>query len=144
MDQSGAIYPDQANRLPKTVLLGDNDQGIRDLVAEVLHAEGYEVIQAENRKRAVEIFRQRQAEIGLIVLDMSNAPPSAQEALSTLRSMNASAKVLLLTGNSKQQAVKETMDKGFNAYVPKPFTVAELIEPLRRLSKPTDGVALVV
>jgi len=124
------------------ILLGDDDESFRHLLAEVLEAEGFEVIEAENRKRAVEIYRQRAAEIGWVVFDMSKSRPSAEDALAIVRELNASAKVLLLTGNSKLDAVEAALHKGFNGFVPKPFTVAELLAPLRTLAKVDDCAAL--
>lgn len=133
----------QGERKPQTILLGDDDEGIRHLLSELLHEEGFEVIEADSRRGAVEIFEQRHGEVDLVLLDMSKARPTADDALARLRSMNAAAKVLLITGNSKQEDVERTLEKGFNAFIPKPFTVSELLEPLRRLvnSGPTPAFA---
>ncbi len=125
-----------------TVLLGDDDEGLRHLLAEVLHNEGFEVIEAANRREAVEIFEQQHARINLVLLDMSHARPTAGDALSRLRATSAAAKVLLLTGNSRLDAVEETLAQGFNAFIPKPFTVMELLEPLRRLLGADESAAL--
>jgi len=134
MDKTGTIAESNSttNRL-QTVLLGDDDEGLRQLLAEVLHYEGFAVIEAHNRREAVEIFEQQQNHIDFVVLDMSHACPTAVDALAQLRAANSMAKVLLLTGNSIQHSVEETVAKGFNAFIPKPFTVSELMEPLRRL-----------
>lgn len=115
------------------VLLGDDDVGIQQLLVEVLQEAGFEVITAGNRREAVEIFERQEGHIDAVLLDMSKARPSAVDALARLRATDAGAKVVLLTGNSKLDTVEETMGKGFNAFVPKPFTVSELIDPLRRL-----------
>ena len=127
--------PATANR-PRTILLGDDDEGIRHLLSELLHDEGFEVIEANGRQGAVEIFEQRHGDVDLILLDMSHARPTADDALSRLRHLKASAKVLLLTGNSLEEDVERTMRKGFNAFIPKPFTVSQLLEPLRQMMIP--------
>src|ERR1043166_3174559 len=94
------IQHDQSRTFPgytQTILLGDDDEGVRHLLAEVLHEEGFEVIEAESRGRAVEIFEEQERHIDVVLLDMSSARPSAADALVQLRSLDAHAKVFLLT-----------------------------------------------
>ncbi len=126
----------------RAVLVGDDDPEVRRAIAEVLHREGFEVIEAADRDRAVEIYLRRAAEIGVVVLDMSDPGLSPEDALARIRARNPSARLVLITGNASQDTVERTLQSGFDAFVPKPFTVDELVEPMHRLVDPDDDAPL--
>jgi CheY-like chemotaxis protein len=138
MDQGlTEVCPTDLPRL-RTVLLGDDDEGIRCLLTELLRAEGFLVIAAENRGRAAEMYRAHPQKFALVLLDMSSPAPTAEDALRAVRQTNPSARVMLLTGHSHEETVEQTMRKGFDGLIAKPFTISELVEPLRRF---TDAAA---
>ena len=86
------------------MLVADDDTTVRELVAFALRRAGFEVVEAPNGERALEIART--GTVGLIVLDMAMPGMTGTEVVQALRSRpeTATMPVLLMTGSGDEAA----------------------------------------
>ena len=114
----------QSNRRRKLVLLIEDEQGIRTLVAEVCRSEGYEVIEAGAGRPGVQAAIANQPDV--ILLDWVLPDISGIEVCREVRRHGVACPVLMLTGNDDSTASADALSRGILAYVPKPFDLLQL------------------
>ena len=94
----------------ETVLLVDDDDDIRDLVATFLIEFGYSVITAVNGKEAVEIYQREGASISLIILDLIMPVMDGKKCLGEILRVNPNAKVIIASGFPESGQSDNAMD----------------------------------
>jgi CheY-like chemotaxis protein len=106
------------------VLVGDDNQLMRNLIVELLEAEGYEVSEATDAEQVLE--RVAEAPPDLLILDVHMPGGGGLAALRRIRDDpdNARFPVLLLSG-SVDLEVDLASEVGADAQLPKPFRVDE-------------------
>jgi DNA-binding response OmpR family regulator len=116
-----------------TVLVVDDDEGVRDLVGETLRRAGLTVLLAANGREGVELFDRHADEIRAVVLDRTMPDISSEEAFDEIRRIRADARVILISGRSEERATWHFLDKGLDAFIHKPFEPLELLDRVRRI-----------
>jgi DNA-binding response OmpR family regulator len=109
------------------VLVADDDADIRTLVALRLRSAGYDVVQAENGERALELVESERP--ALCVLDVTMPKVDGFEVTRRLRA-NAETErlpVILLTARAQSRDLSEGIAAGATDYMPKPFKADDLI-----------------
>lgn len=115
---------------PKTILIIDDDDDLREALAEqlALHEE-FRPVQAATASQGLKLGREIRAE--LILLDIDLPDMDGREACRLLRSSGVSAPVILLTGQTSDADTVLGLDSGANDYVTKPFRFAVLLARIR-------------
>jgi DNA-binding response OmpR family regulator len=116
-----------------TVLVVDDDEAVRELVAETLQRAGLTVLLAGDGREAVELFRRRADEIHVVVLDRTMPDMDGEEAFDEIRRIRSDARIMLVSGYSEERAAWEFIDRGFDAFLHKPFDPMALLECVRRI-----------
>lgn len=118
---------------PMTVLLIDDEEPVRASVAALLVARQLQVIPAANGLEAVNLFRDRGNEIGVVILDMQMPEMDGAEVLRELRAIEPKVKVIICSGEMPE-AMDARLD-GCNrlAFAPKSAGPQELLAQLERL-----------
>lgn len=110
------------------ILLVEDETNIRNLVATLLEAAGYQTISAETCSQAQTLFRSHMPD--LIVLDLGLPDRDGLSLLRTVREI-APTPVIVLSARSEERDKVEALDMGANDYVTKPFGSAELLARVR-------------
>jgi two-component system, OmpR family, phosphate regulon response regulator PhoB len=115
------------------VLVADDDDDIRDLVAFKLEQAGLEVVPVDNGQAALEQARARRPT--LAVLDVSMPGLSGIDVCRMLRADPATAGILviMLTARVQEQDVEGGFSAGADDYVTKPFSPRELVSRIQAL-----------
>lgn len=103
------------------ILLVDDEDMIRRSSGRLLRNRGYEVFLAKNGVEAVELFKDRQDEIGLVILDMVMPELDGPGTFHILKEMDSNVKVIIHSGYDKDERVDDLITAGAKAFVPKPF-----------------------
>ncbi|MCP4807472.1 MAG: response regulator [Proteobacteria bacterium] len=104
------------------VLVVDDEQDVRQLVATVLGASGFDVVQAADGKDAVETY-QRQGPFELIVMDLTMPRMGGGEALDRIRDIDPDVPCLLAGGYPEGEAPQGDHNTRF---IQKPFRLSRL------------------
>jgi DNA-binding NtrC family response regulator len=115
----------------ETVLLVEDEAGVRQLSKRILDNAGYRVLEAANGHDAERVFADHADSIDLVVTDVIMPGCGGPELLSRLQVQVPDLKVLYMSGYSQQStATKAGIDRGL-PFVQKPFTAAELVRHVR-------------
>jgi len=108
------------------VLIADDDEDIRELVAFRLARSGYEVVAASDGEEALSLAAKSTPD--LVVLDVSMPEIGGLEVMRALRAAPATAKtpILLLTSRAQDADVENGLAAGADDYVVKPFSPEDL------------------
>ena len=112
-----------------TVLVVDDDSSIRLLCRINLELDGHEVAEAGTLAEARAILAERRPDV--VVLDVHVAGDDGRDLLAELRETRPELPVALLTGTAGRE---ELLRAGADGLIPKPFTIDELCDTVRRLA----------
>ena len=113
------------------ILLAEDHQGLRELVCESLVALGYTVLTAGDGEEAIELFRQQEGKVDLLVLDVVMPRLRGPDAYQRIRAINSSIPVLFCTGYNPDSAQVETLSG--HPVLQKPYPARELARTVRKL-----------
>jgi PAS domain S-box-containing protein len=114
------------------VLVIDDEAPVRDAVTDILELEGVTVLSAPDGRAGIELFRQRQTDIGLILLDLSMPGLNGEETLRELRQINAHVRVLLSSGYSQDEVAARFGDQSEVGFIQKPYDAERLVKEVKR------------
>jgi len=123
---------DHADPRGRTVLVADDEDAVRGFVVRALAHHGFDVVEAPDGVRAVELFRTN-GRIDAVVLDLTMPGLTGGEALREIRSLQPDVPVVLCSGYDAANAAADLRDYDRVEFLQKPFRGAELIRTLRQL-----------
>jgi|HubBroStandDraft_1064217.scaffolds.fasta_scaffold00132_9 two-component system cell cycle sensor histidine kinase/response regulator CckA len=124
----------------ETILVVEDEKGIRDVTCDYLHAKGYQVLQASNPAEALQMFSQAKERIHLMLTDMIMPGGNGPELAATVRSMGRHLPVIFMSGYADRSLDGETL--GSDAiFLQKPFSLATLARAVRSALKEESEVA---
>ncbi|HLP09530.1 MAG TPA: ATP-binding protein [Opitutaceae bacterium] len=114
----------------RTVLVVDDEDVLRETVRELVQRLGYTVLAAGDGLTAVEIYRQRHAEIDAILLDLSMPHFDGAATFDAMHAIDPSPQVILMSGFSEEEAIQRFQGRGVAAFLQKPFPIQTLLATL--------------
>ncbi|QHJ70477.1 response regulator [Planococcus halotolerans] len=115
----------------KTILIVDDQPGIRMLLEEVFSKEGFETLSASNGREALDIFEQLRPE--LVLLDMKIPGMDGIEILKRMKQECEGVQVVMMTAYGELNLIEEAKTWGAVRHFTKPFDVFELRETVKKL-----------
>jgi two-component system, cell cycle sensor histidine kinase and response regulator CckA len=117
----------------ETILLVEDEKGVRELAREYLHMTGYTVIEAENGHTALELAAMHAGPIHLLMTDVVMPGISGRELAERVSQIRPGIKVLYMSGYTDQSVVHHGIIEDDAVLLQKPFTVITLASKLREL-----------
>ena len=125
--------PAKAIQGSETVLVVEDDEGIRQLICTVLRKNGYEILAANRGSQAIDLSRHHQGQIHLMITDVLMPGMSIRELTGTLSEARPDMKVLYISGYTDDSISHlGILDSGKN-FLQKPFTVTALARKIREV-----------
>jgi CheY-like chemotaxis protein/PAS domain-containing protein len=118
---------------PETVLLVEDESGIRALVRKILRRQGYEVLEAESGEHALDLSRQYSGTIDLIITDLMLPKIGGRELVAELQKEGHKMKVLYVSGYTDDPGVYAEQLPAGTAYLQKPFTLGSLLDKVKEV-----------
>jgi two-component system cell cycle sensor histidine kinase/response regulator CckA len=115
----------------QTVLLVEDEPGVRHFSTRALEKAGYHVLEAAHGDEAEEVFVRHADSIDLVVTDVMMPGCSGPELLARLKARVPSLRVLYMSGYTAQATARNAGIDGRVPFVQKPFTAAELARRVR-------------
>jgi DNA-binding NtrC family response regulator len=115
----------------ETILVVDDEEGVRALGQAVLGECGYTVLMAEDGAQGLEVYQAHREEIALVVLDVIMPQMNGLECLRRLRELDPQVKVLISTGYTARDLAEELVAEGALGVVEKPFRIRDFAVAVR-------------
>ena len=116
------------NNIPIKVLVIDDEPPIRKLLRMRLSTQGYDVVEAQNGKIALELLAQSPA---LIILDLGLPDIQGIDLLRMIRARGDNVPVVVLSSRGDEAVKVQALDLGADDYLTKPFGMDELLARMR-------------
>ena len=118
------------------ILLVEDEESVASFVKTELEFEDYQVVWAEDGKKALELFTQEKPT--LILLDWMLPVYDGMTVLRRIRKQS-DVPIIMLTAKNSASDISSALDQGLDDYLTKPFEIEELLARirvvLRRLEK---------
>ncbi len=135
---SGHILVDRDIQGSGTILVADDEEGVRSLVANVLEEAGYTVELVADGAQAVERLRQLRDSVRLVLLDLTMPLLSGAETAMELRRIQPEIPIIAMSGYGDIEVMQRFGEAGVSDYLPKPFTPDQLAAKIRDVLAPVS------
>jgi len=116
----------------KKILIVDDEKGIRELFAAVLHRAGHTVVTAPDGLAGIEVARG--GDIDIAFLDIKMPGLNGVETLKEVRDTSPRTKVVMITGYARDELVNDALKMDVFACLAKPFSVRDVVDMVKLLS----------
>jgi two-component system, cell cycle sensor histidine kinase and response regulator CckA len=117
----------------ETILVVEDEEGIRELLKELLEMEGYTVFCAGLGSEAVDLAGNHDGAIHLLLTDVVMPGMSGRELAERLTALRPEMKVLYMSGYTANVIVHHGLSGAETAFLQKPFTPATLLAKVREV-----------
>jgi two-component system, cell cycle sensor histidine kinase and response regulator CckA len=114
-----------------TILLVEDEEGLRALNARGLASRGYTVVEASNGIEAIREIEERNGAVDLVVSDVVMPEMDGPTLLKELRSRNPNLKMILVSGYAEDAFEKNLPEGGQFMFLAKPFTLKQLVATVK-------------
>jgi two-component system cell cycle sensor histidine kinase/response regulator CckA len=120
-----------------TILLVEDEEGLRSLNARGLRSRGYSVIEASNGVEAMEALEEKNGAVDLVVSDVVMPEMDGPTLLKTMRGKNPDLKIIFVSGYAEDAFEKSLPENQQFAFLPKPFTLSQLVAAVKETMAPS-------
>ncbi len=128
---SGLRY--EMARGSETILLGEDNAPLRGMIRELLETTGYKVLEAEDAEHAVRMAEQDQAQIDLLLTDVSLPKMKGTLLASKLLEQRPGIKVVYISGYANVGMIQSGILNTGMGFLQKPFSPEELSQNVREV-----------
>jgi DNA-binding response OmpR family regulator len=118
----------------------EDEESIRGFIEINLKRYGYSVLQADNAESGIELLKQQETPVDIILLDVMLPGMNGFEACKKIRDWNRFIGIIMLTAKVQEMDKVHGLMNGADDYISKPFSPNELIARiealLRRITQP--------
>ncbi|MGM4896565.1 cell cycle histidine kinase CckA [Tardiphaga sp. 839_C3_N1_4] len=119
-----------------TILLVEDEEGLRALNARGLRSRGYTVVEAGNGVEAMELFDEQNGAIDLVVSDVVMPEMDGPTLLKEMRARNADIRIIFVSGYAEEAFEKSLPENQQFAFLAKPFALSALIAKVKETMAP--------
>jgi two-component system cell cycle sensor histidine kinase/response regulator CckA len=141
---NGAIKDAAAAPKPKadltgqgTILLVEDEEGLRSLNARGLRSRGYTVIEASNGLEALDALEERDGAIDLVVSDVVMPEMDGPTLLRKMRGRNPDLKIIFVSGYAEDAFAKSLEENEKFDFLAKPFALSALVAKVKETMAPS-------
>ena len=121
----------------KCVLIVDDEQRMRKLVKDFLSANGFDILEAEDGEKALEVFEKNKNKINIILLDVMMPKLDGWSVLRQIR-QESKVPIIMLTARGEEQDELFGFELGVDEYISKPFSPKVLVARVEAILKRTE------
>jgi len=125
----------------ETILVIEDEQGLKELAVDILTARGYVVLTAADGEEGIRICSQKDVAIHLVVSDVVLPGVNGPEAVRTIRQKRPKVRVLFVSGYSEERMAISELETVGTGFLAKPFRPDELSAAVRAMLDDRDAPA---
>jgi len=114
-----------------TILLVEDEEGLRSLNARGLRSRGYTVLEASNGVEALEILEEQGGDVDLVVSDVVMPEMDGPTLLKAMRQRNPDLKIIFVSGYAEDAFARSLPENQQFSFLPKPFTLSQLVAQVK-------------
>jgi two-component system, cell cycle sensor histidine kinase and response regulator CckA len=114
-----------------TILLVEDEEGLRSLNARGLRSRGYTVIEASNGVEAMEALEEKDGAVDLVVSDVVMPEMDGPTLLRAMRARNPNLKIIFVSGYAEDAFAKSLEETEKFDFLPKPFALSALVAKVK-------------
>ena len=122
----------------KCILIVDDESRMRKLIKDFLAAKGYNILEAEDGEKALQVFEENSEKISLILLDVMMPKLDGWSVLRQIR-QTSKVPIIMLTARGEEQDELFGFELGVDEYISKPFSPKILVARVEAILKRTQG-----
>lgn len=119
-----------------TILVVDDESRMRKLIKDFLVKKEFNILEASDGEKALEVYRKNKSKINLVLLDVMMPKIDGWTVLQKIREEDRHLPVVMLTAKSEEQDELLGFELGAHEYISKPFSpkilVARVMNILQR------------
>jgi len=115
----------------ETVLVVEDEAGVRRLIAQILRIRGYQVVEASNAEEALRIFAGRGTEIDLVLTDMVMPGKSGRELGDIVHELRPETPVMFMSGYTDDVLLRSGALRPGMSFLQKPLRAEVLAAKVR-------------
>ncbi len=116
-----------------TVLIVEDEAGVRELTRQILSRAGYKVLVASNPGDALALFKQHQDELQLLLTDIVLQNMSGRELAQQIEQRSSKIRVLYMSGYTDDAALNNGILSAGAQFLQKPFTTDALLRKVQEV-----------
>ena len=124
--------------MDKCILIVDDESRMRKLIKDFLAAKGYNILEAEDGEKALQVFEENSEKISLILLDVMMPKLDGWSVLRQIR-QTSKVPIIMLTARGEEQDELFGFELGVDEYISKPFSPKILVARVEAILKRTQG-----
>ncbi|MBN1626025.1 MAG: PAS domain S-box protein, partial [Deltaproteobacteria bacterium] len=117
----------------ETILLVDDEEALRDIGSQLLERFGYKVITAQSGENALDVYRNDQKRIDLVILDLIMPGIGGSKCMEEILKINPSAKVVIASGYYLNDGKGTTSKTGAKGFIKKPYILESMLNEIRKV-----------
>jgi PAS domain S-box-containing protein len=124
-----------------TILVVEDEEGVREVAERMLQDIGFETIGAEDGRHALALMKEVGDRVTAVLLDLSMPRMGGAETFRRLREMKPELPILMMSGYTEQVVAPQFNNSGpgTTGFLQKPFLAEDLIAVLRRFAESAAG-----
>lgn len=126
---NAAVLP----RSHETVLLVEDEEGVRRVVRRTLERVGYTVLEASDGESGLTVVGEYAGQIDVVVTDLMMPGMNGRTFADAVSALHSGLKVMFISGYADETVNQRGMMDATHAYLQKPFTGAQLLKAIREL-----------
>ena len=124
--------------MDKCILIVDDESRMRKLIKDFLAVKGYNILEAEDGEKALQVFEENSEKISLILLDVMMPKLDGWSVLRQIR-QTSKVPIIMLTARGEEQDELFGFELGVDEYISKPFSPKILVARVEAILKRTQG-----
>ncbi len=117
------------------ILIVDDEPSIQDVTRNSLESHQYQTLIASDGIEAIALYAKYAEKISAVLMDMMLPSLDGVTAIRTLQKINPQVKIIATSGFMSKTKLAEVIDTGTQTFLPKPYTINELLLSLQEILK---------
>jgi DNA-binding NtrC family response regulator len=119
-----------------TILVIDDESGIRLITERILTMLGYQVVLARNGKEGIAMFQRHAAELCGVLLDLTMPDLDGEATFYVIHAIDPDVPIIVMSGHGEHEINRRFGKEGLAGFLSKPFMIEELRAKLAQFQPP--------